>query len=132
MVKMTCENLQKCVAEPNKPSGCREERWGDWEGRTVASCFIWAQLDLIFKWRTEAESADAVTMATELMGHTHSNVNDRTVCDAFVIAEKNGWRGRDQSRATQQSSLRTGDTWAPPSSSSIRRSSHSVKAGRSN
>lgn len=129
---MTCENLQKCVTQPNKPSSCREERRGDWEGRTVASCFIWAQLDLIFKWRTEAESADAVTMATGLMGHTHSNVNDRTVCGAFVIAEKNGRRGRDQSRATQQSSLRTGDTWAPPSSSSIWRSSHSVKAGRSN
>lgn len=28
---------------------------GDWEGRLVTSCFIWAQLDLIFKTRTEGE-----------------------------------------------------------------------------
>lgn len=70
----------------------------------MASCFIWAHLDLIFKWRTEAESINAVTMATELMGHTHSVMNDRTVCGAFVIAgRENGWCGRNQSRATQQS-----------------------------
>lgn len=80
LIMIICENVypQKCVRQPNKPSSCREERRSDWEGRTVASCFIWAQLDLIFKWRTEAESADAVTMATELMGHTHSKVNDQT------------------------------------------------------
>lgn len=72
----------------------------------MASCFIRAHLDLIFKWRTEAESADAVTMATELIGHTHSNISDRTVCDAFVIAGgETGWCGRVQSWATQQTAL---------------------------
>lgn len=80
---------------------------GKWAGRTVASCFIWVQLDLIFKLRTEAESVNAVTMVTELMGHTHSNMNDRTVCDAFVIAERDtGWCGLNLSRSTQQSALR--------------------------
>lgn len=48
---------------------------GDWEGRFVASCFIWAQLDLIFKKRTEAESTGTVTIATELMGCHGKRVN---------------------------------------------------------
>lgn len=79
---------------------------GNWERRSVASCFIWAQLDLIFKWWTEAESVNAVTMVTELMGHTHSNMNDRAVCVASVIAARETrWCGRDQSRARQQSAL---------------------------
>lgn len=40
---------------------------GHWEGRLVASCFIWTQFDLNFK-RTNAESTGTVTIVTEVMG----------------------------------------------------------------
>lgn len=59
---------------------------GDWEGRFVASCFIWTQLDLIFK-RTKAVGTGTVTIATEVMGRYGKSGKGKTCTGLTAVTQ---------------------------------------------